>query len=398
MLTNPNLSRAAFLQQCYSHYLGRVADLEGLSAWHSSKYTREEIEAAFESSVERQKLLEIRETIAAQIAPYAAKKRMLIFGAFGNGNVGDAIQPSIIANDLEHRFDVALFSYSELKTLDYQFPPSRKLSIKSDHGPDMLNPILLSLFDGLIIGGGGLLAHPHVPIWDPNWAHLLSTPYVIWACGVSNPLPPQVENLIRLAAAVSGRDAQSCDALTKIRTDALECPDPVLSLLDMPFVPGGTGRAFILRGPLREVHLSIRNAKQPMDTVIAMEPAVDWPLLEVFPDLHFATSVEALTLHLKSKCEVVTERYHGAIVALHMGKITYGLTRGDHNESKIAELFRALAAEAYCGREWLPISAQFPLETLKRFLADRRGLYQEATTLLANALIQLPQPKSSTPI
>ncbi len=359
-----------------------------MEAWHASSLTELEIEAAFRDGAAHKNVLQLRASVARTLAPYPDKKKLLLFAAFGNGNLGDAIQPTIIAGDLEAHFDVVVFSFSEMDVLSYPFPVDRKLTARPDldvaFGP--LNPHILDLFDGLIIGGGGLLACPHSPVWDPHWPHSIPIPYVVWACGIANPIPNEVVNLVRLAEAASGRDARSVEAITQVRPEALLCPDPVLATLQLQQDAGHEGRAFILRGPIRDGHLSVRDSIRSEDVVIGVEPATDWPLIDIFPDIRFVTSMEALTRLLSKRAYVVSERYHGVIAALLMGKAVYGLTRPDHNESKIVELYRSIDAPSYCGQEWKPSTEPFPYETVTQFIASCRARYQSTSDSLVRAL------------
>ena len=58
-----------------------------------------------------------------------SKQRVLIFGAYGNGNLGDAIQPRSLARAITRfRPDIEVFAASYLQIdPDYPFDATRKL-------------------------------------------------------------------------------------------------------------------------------------------------------------------------------------------------------------------------------------------------------------------------------
>ena len=79
----------------------------------------------------------------------------------------------------------------------------------------ILNPAIVNSFDLLVIGGGGLLSHPHDPLTDPSWQAMLQVPVVLIGVGAGEPVASKNEILIRKAVYVSGRDNQSIAALRK---------------------------------------------------------------------------------------------------------------------------------------------------------------------------------------
>jgi hypothetical protein len=304
--------------------------------------------------------------------------------------------PSLIARDLETRYDVGVFAYSQLAIANYDFFETGKLYADPRLPLGPLNRVVLSLFDGLLIGGGGLLAWPHLPIWDPNWAYLVSCPFSIFACGSVDPLPNEIRNLVRLARVVSGRDAYSVNALTSVNPNAMLCPDPILVLAQAPkIVREGQGRAFILRGPPREVHHLIRTTLMPEDVVISTAIDVDYPLFDLFPEMRFVARLEDLFALLVDKELVVSERFHGAICALHAGKKTFGLTRDDHNAAKIQELLKSFGAEDFCSDTFAVPERAFPHQAAADAIAAARTSYRTATDIILGELFQerIKQPR-----
>jgi hypothetical protein len=388
--------RSAFIQECYFYYLGRLADPTGFAELHSSEMSLAEIDSVFRNCQERKTILRLRDEIAARLGTRGRGKNVLLFGAFGNGNKGDAALPSLIARDLETRFGVGVFAYSELAVEDYDFPEIGKLHTEPGMSLGPLNPVVLSLFDGLLIGGGGMLAWPHSPLWDSNWAYLLSCPVAIFACGVANPLPHEVCNIVRLARVASGRDARSVSALASVNPNAMLCPDPILALVQAPkMTQEGRGRAFILRGPAREAHHQIRATLMPEDVVISVAIDIDYPLFHLFPEMRVVAELEDLFALIVDKELVVSERFHGAICALHAGIRAFGLTRDDHNAAKIQELFKSFGAEDFCSNTIVVPERAFPHQAAADAIATARVSYRAATDSILGELLQerIKQPR-----
>lgn len=363
-------SRAAIIADCYSKLLGRLAEGGDIAHWHGSSLSSAKIVEEFMHCEERRRLLSFRTQIEEKLEHVSGAK-ILIFGAYGNGNWGDAMQPSQLFDAIEMQTGAKAFAYSELNVAGYPFPADRVVP----HNPKVkygaLNAVVLDLFDALVIGGGGLLAHPHDPLWDPNWPRLIEIPYVLLSCGAASHLDPLLHNLVACARAVSGRDATSVRALSAIRKDATLCPDPILCRT--PISPEGQrqgkGTAYVLRGPLTRTHEEILASLGTDDGVYAVEPGVDWPLCSLFTNLKFIHSLADMEEVVRQHQRMVTERYHAAIIALKMGAPTFGLTRADHNEEKILDLFAAFKAQKFSGRTFEEFPDTFPFENVKHHIS-----------------------------
>lgn len=104
----------------------------------------------------------------------STKKRIVLFGAYGNGNIGDAIQALSIARHLKVvRPEAEVWSYSELPGR-YEFQYDRVLPQGL-----FLRAAGLNQFDALIVGGGGLLSHPHAPLFDETWQTTTNLPVIV---------------------------------------------------------------------------------------------------------------------------------------------------------------------------------------------------------------------------
>jgi hypothetical protein len=382
------ISRAAFIYDCYVTYLGRLPDSEGFSTFYTSELSEAQLLEIFLDGPERKAIQDTRAHVERQVSEFGKTQNVLIFGAFGNGNLGDYTISEKVDNFVAE-LDIGFFYYSCIDVFCYKVRKGVKLENHGSLSISPLNPIVLSVFDGLLIGAGGILAHPHWPIWSQEWPYLLPIPHALFAVGVSDPVPLQYRNLVRLAKSASARDQRGVAALRTLSPGAFLCPDPILALLSVPDCPReGAGRAYILRGPVRAEHLQIQKQLSAADTVIGMEIAVDWPLIELFPGISFATSMEQLLNLVQGTEAVVSERYHGAVAGLLSKKRTHGLTRDDHNASKIEELFLVLGVSDFC-TDSLPLAdGPFPYERVATKLSALRASFPSSFGRLLQELFE----------
>jgi hypothetical protein len=107
---------------------------------------------------------EVEKQLLANAAPRRGPLRVLLFGAYGNGNMGDAYQALAVRAHLAAHFahrSIEVSACSLLCSSDYAYPPEFTLRPES-----ILDVELVNSYDYLVIGGGGLLAHP--PHWQSN--------------------------------------------------------------------------------------------------------------------------------------------------------------------------------------------------------------------------------------
>jgi hypothetical protein len=345
---NDFLSRTYQIASAYHRVLGRDPDPDGLRSYLQRIDSVQRIEEDLKKSAEARAVDAALNQAEERIRDLArGRPAILAFGAYGNGNLGDSVQPQLIRTAIQSERDVEVFAYSHLDVAHYAYPTEYALT----KGDMPLHPRALALFDALIIGGGGLFAHPHDPLWNPIWADVIPISACILGCGVSTPLPKACRRLFSRATFVSVRDQSSLRAIQEVAPDARLCPDPYLGYArlrrDCRF-SRNYRTAYILRGPVTPVHLHLSKTVTSDDIVISMEPMIDFPLREVFPRMTFVNSMEELTDILCCSAHVLTQRYHGAIAAVKLGKPVAGLTTGDQNESKLMELFRQLGLPDWC--------------------------------------------------
>ncbi|PRH14498.1 hypothetical protein C6T71_31855 [Burkholderia multivorans] len=294
--------------------------------------------------------------VSSQRAP-----RILSFGAFLNGNVGDFCQIRAIDSLLRHIFGetrpLSLFGCSwERKTDAAAGAPMLPRSA-------LFDAALLRSMDLVVIGGGGLLSTPHFPLYEVGWIEALiatGTPYAIVGVGASSTeLEDPVRasgyrQLISNAFHVSGRDATSVAALRRIRSDAAWMFDPFVS--NCSISRQAAGRRSV--GPAREVILvpkfpvndleerSLRHLKTLESALLAkgiatkavlMEPALDQNMPIEFQHVVHTTHEREFFDEIQQADHIYSMRYHGAIFSL-----SNGIPCSVYPIAKIKELFEEI--------------------------------------------------------
>jgi exopolysaccharide biosynthesis predicted pyruvyltransferase EpsI len=285
------------------------------------------------------------------------KIRILVFGAYGNGNMGDAYQALAIRSHLKKYFnfnDTDIFACSVLESSDYPFPEMQKLPSSSFYNFDLINS-----FDFLVIGGGGLLAHIHDPLTDENWYKQVSTPIILLGVGASKKIVLQHSSLLEHAIFVSGRDQSSCQAISEIRSDVVLVPDPIISLSEFDILaefdtPHNLSiprfdMLWILKYPADENDFKILSAINEMIgenaqhsySLICIEPQMDCVLDDLFPNENviYTYSFSELISYINCSSAVFSMRFHGAIFGLLLKKPLFG-----SSQIKILELFESFNA------------------------------------------------------
>lgn len=303
-------NRLEEVKQAYRDILCREGDSAGVESYVASGKRVDEIRRRLRESTEYKK----------NIAPYfkkikesEAKHKILLFGAFGNGNLGDAIQADFVSKGLlEAGFNGDIWATSFLKN-HYNFSFGSKLpswAIKSKE--------LLENFDMILVGGGGLLSHPHYPLNDRSWAESLPTKLSIISVGATNFAVNESHSLIQRAVSVSARDKVSYQCLRQIREGVSYVKDPVFSMQDL--VENKYKKAektmWVLKGPLESVHYEIRKCVAENDIVVGFEKSVDCDIEGLFPEIVYVPTIDSFN-KLALQCEkFFSMRYHGLIAAL----------------------------------------------------------------------------------
>ncbi len=314
--------------------------------------------------------------------------RVLLFGAYGNGNLGDAAQAEALAWLLRRVLpgDVRFAACSWERRAPYAFADGAVLPanalLRADllpHGPDA----------GLVvIGGGGLLGAPHFPLHAEAWAEWFAAQGVKWVLlglgGSAEALAVPAwraayRRLIEGAALVGLRDAETLAFAQAVNESATWFPDPVLAraLLQDDF------STLTKSGPSRSIDTVIipRHPNGPLDeaanraalawgdamvrlghrvVVAAMEPVLDGPAL-AGEEVVFVNDWPALMRLCRQTRLVASMRLHGAIAGLAAGCIVHGLL-----QPKIGDLMDTLGIRAWFSPhgwpdappDWSPATAE----------------------------------------
>jgi hypothetical protein len=283
--------------------------------------------------------------------------RLLLFGAYGNGNLGDAAQAEALARLLGAYCTgpVQCAATSWLDHEAYDARPARR------RAPDaLLDGEKLAGFDAVVIGGGGMLDPPHFPLHRPEWIRAMlraGIPYGFAGMGASRgvtrarALRSSIEALLRGAAFVAVRDSWSVAAVEGLCEGWFDLPDPVLAawlLLGRPPPAPGAPAAppspvdtlMIVKAPapghaaeeafLAAAAEAARAAPEGAVRAVVVEPRKDERALAgLFPGGVVAVrDFAALVAHCAAARRVVSMRYHGAIAGVLAGVPTLGGTAG----------------------------------------------------------------------
>ena len=310
------------VQRAYRDYLWREPDEPGRRARVGKIIASDALAKAFAGSAEYcERIAPALEAVRAVRSP-----KVLLFGAFGNGNLGDDIQAEAMAELVRVAVpSCAIFATSCFRG-DYRFELGKTLQCGA-----IYSHLLLAEFDLLIIGGGGLLAHPHEPLADRLWIQDLRIPTMFFGVGVHGSFVEEASATLREAIFVGCRDDTSVQAAARFTPRFALTLDPVL--LSLTLTPPGElrngfkryRRCWIIRDPIDQVLIDVRAQIDLRDIVIGLEPMVDQHLCTMFPELRLIQSLaEAWEIICASEV-VIAMRYHGVILAIKAGVSTYAL-------------------------------------------------------------------------
>ena len=280
-------------------------------------------------------------------------RKVLLIGAYANGNIGDMYQADAIAAELRS-IDPTLEVFSASPSRRSSTYPSEyhtKLPQSAVRDPDLLNSFHL-----ILVGGGGLLAARHAPLPENDWVQSIKTTLCGLALGCAGEAPEQSRAFIEKCARFSVRDEYSANAVAPIRSDIDIVMDPIflgrlesLKLRHPPekkrgilWVPGK-----LVTNTLPYYSKLLRNAyDDKADGVVSFNEETDKQsgFEEMFgPAVRYLRNIEQFSTAIRNKNFGISERYHGCIMALRMEIPCFGLVlRSDIVTSKITELYRRL--------------------------------------------------------
>ncbi len=313
------------VRRAYRNYLWREPDAAGKQAWLGKTVTREALEAAFTGSAEhREHIAPILKRIRADKSP-----KILLFGAYGNGNLGDDIQANALAELVMAAVPEAkLYATSCFKGA-YPFESGQKLRRGA-----IYSHVLLSEFDMLVIGGGGLLAHPHEPLADALWAKDLAVRTIFFGVGADECFVDETAKALRKAAFVGCRDAYSLALVSKYTAQVAITLDPVLLSkqvgppTEREIAAKKYSCCWIVRNPIENSINYIQDHMSLNDIIIGIEPSLDRTLKSVFPEINLLESLDDIWEIVGASNVVVSMRYHGLILAIKAGVPAFALEVG----------------------------------------------------------------------
>lgn len=319
------------IKKAYRDILLREADSKGLKASVNSELSVEKVKEKLKLSREYQeKILPVHNMLKKR----GGKKKILLFGAYGNGNMGDAIQADFIRKGFEAAgFDGEVWATSYLQG-HFDYDNDRKLpywAIKSKE--------VTKRFDMIVVGGGGLLAHPHYPLNNEAWAKGLNTKISIISIGATSRSENESDYLIRNASYVSARDVESYNFLKRKREDVELVRDPVLSMRPLVDKEKKTREKtmWVLKGPIEEAHYTIRKYIKKGDFVVGFERKNDQEIEKIFPEIVYIKTINSFDKMANECSRFFTMRYHGLIASLSHSRniISCG---GPKNKSLLRDL------------------------------------------------------------
>ncbi|CAB1098846.1 unnamed protein product [Ectocarpus sp. CCAP 1310/34] len=330
---------------------------------------------------------------------------MLLFGAFCNGNMGDVIQPMAMEHLLASVAPDQCFWYAhpgeegidqgdrigEFFSDNISGDSSRLIHLTPGDAEKV------NVFKALIIGGGGIFAAKHAPLDVDAFADRLTLPIVIMGVGASR--AKNYATLVEKAVFVSGRDTDSIDALSNLLRkskgpvvqpeDVALVRDPVLSDKMLTDTKGTCWKqsegeheqplCFILpasnTAPTIEMHKHLlARVVRPGDVFVNVFPKHQEEILEQhdYPGevLQILDPAE-FTQRLCSCRAIVSTRFHGVILGLHMGVPTFGASDMPYGNKVPGVLIDTMRLP----EQYLVINEGLTREDLDQEVGIIRGLY-----------------------
>jgi hypothetical protein len=280
-------------------------------------------------------------------------KKVLLLGAFANGNIGDAYQAEVLAAELR-AVDPGLeiSSVSPSRRGD-PYPADNHVALPSEAIHDAAT---LNAFDVILVGGGGLLAAPHAPLNDPDWVAGIETRLCAVGLGCAGDAPLASRAFVERCDRFSARDEYSVAAVGDLRDDVELVMDPIL-LGDLmpelePLPQEGLRGIACVAGKLLPATTPFYETLQRdfltdrADSLISLNEETDRTsgFDQVFErPIVYARSIEDVLESYRGRAFAVSERYHGCILAIKWGMPCFGIAlRSQIVTSKITELYRRL--------------------------------------------------------
>jgi hypothetical protein len=371
--------KSDYVELLYRVMLQRAPDPNGLRSYSR----REDIQNFFGEILNSSEFKQTSRNTAYFSGTAADRKRILLFGAYGNGNLGDAIQAKSLLHAIRRiRKDVEVWACSLLPCqfpfpFEYVLPPRQ-----------IYNVSLLNQFDLVIIGGGGLLAHPHDPLTNEEWQTAVEVPIALFGIGAGGQVAARCNTLISKAIYVSGRDEPSLSALRYFRGDARFVPDPVLA--DPCYYAGdndsrkpnaarGKKLWVVKNTTIARNSAVLQHINPDKDDICFLEPFLDFPLVDMFPTARPLYFLDDFLSLIDEAAEVISMRYHGCILAMLRNRPVIGLF-----EQKSRDLLKRYGlSHCFSGDGASLPCLSNDSRAAEKIIEDREIFHEELTTILS---------------
>ncbi|CAM9695268.1 unnamed protein product, partial [Scytosiphon promiscuus] len=285
---------------------------------------------------------------------------ILLFGAFCSGNMGDVIESMSMENLLASVAPDQCFWYAHPREEEGHGLSTNKEELSShDVSSDALRLIRVTpddankvnRFKALVIGGGGIFASRHAPLHVSAFAQALTLPIIVLGVGASRHRAKTYATLAERAVFVSGRDAISTSVLAGVLRDSRDpvvqpddvglVHDPVLSDLTLTDTKGtcwkqsegeyGQPLCFVLPASNTQASIEMHehlaaHVVKPGDLFFNVLPTHQEDILRRHNYPGEVVQVSGLAEYTQRLCScraIVSARFHGVILGLHMGVPTF---------------------------------------------------------------------------
>lgn len=280
-------------------------------------------------------------------------RKVLLIGAFANGNIGDMYQAEAITGELLAVDPTLAISSTSPSKREMPYPASNHTVLPAETVRDF---DALNDFDLILVGGGGLLAAPHAPLHEDAWVDGIHTRLCALSLGCASKAAEEARRFIERCDRFSVRDEFSVEEVGGIRDDIDVVMDPILLGQVSDELPegrqrGARGVACVAGKLLPKTADFYRRLEQDVltsgaDAVVSVNEGTDRRsgFDEVFTrPVTYARTVAEFQQSVIMRSYCLSERYHGCILALRWNVPCFGIAlRSATVTSKITEMYRKL--------------------------------------------------------
>lgn len=287
--------------------------------------------------------------------------RVLLFGAYANGNIGDKYQAASMYNHVKCHMPDAVVDAISCSAAAINYPLSYEGNTEGDAIIGLPSVDVVNTYDILFVGGGGLLASKHKPLFSKSWVNDIKIPIVVFAVGANEEVSALCSDLLNKAVSVSVRDIYSFNSVRQFVGDKSVgiVSDPILmdqkidelssrSSLNnqITFIPRK------LAPSMERTYSALADKLDPVDVVLSMFPATD----EASGAIDLFSSQAKVVTHdytlfsetLKKSVGILSHRFHGCIYAMKLGIPVLGVVKNSkESDSKIVQLYKSLELDDF---------------------------------------------------